>query len=136
VLDRLATLAERPDFGEKAEAILNLFAAKAGEYGLFAATYGLALSHHLRAPLEVVVIGAADDERTRALLKAAYQSPRAGRRVLAFEPEEVRAQNLPRGLASTLPNLPLDGNPLALVCVGTSCKPPVTTPDALAQALA
>ncbi|MBI1941260.1 MAG: thioredoxin domain-containing protein, partial [Acidobacteria bacterium] len=55
VLDRLARLAERADFREKAETILNLFASKAGEYGLFAATYGLALTNHLRPPVEVVV---------------------------------------------------------------------------------
>jgi uncharacterized protein YyaL (SSP411 family) len=136
VLDRLAALAERPDFGEKAEAILSLFAAKATEYGLFAATYGLALSHHLRPPLEVVVIGAACDERTRALLKAAYQSPRAGKHVLAFEPEQVQARNLPHGIAATLPNLPLDGVPFALVCSGNTCQPPIQTPESLAQALA
>ena len=135
VLDRLAELAERPDFREKAEAILNLFAAKAKEYGLFAATYGLALSHHLRAPVEIVVIGPAGDERTRALLQAAYQSPRAGKHVLIFEPKEVKAGNLPAGLAATLPNLPLDGVPVALVCSGTACQPPVQTPEALAEAM-
>jgi uncharacterized protein YyaL (SSP411 family) len=135
VLDRLAALAARPDFREKAEAILNLFAAKAKDYGLFAATYGLALSHHLRAPLEIVVVGPARDEQTRALLRAAYQSLRAGKHVLALEPEEVKARNLPQGLAATLPNLPLDGVPVALVCSGTTCQPPAQTPEALAQAL-
>jgi uncharacterized protein YyaL (SSP411 family) len=135
VLDRLAALAERPDFREKAEAILDLFAAKATEYGLFAATYGLALSHHLRAPLEIVVIGPADDARTRALFKAAYESPRAGKHVLAFEPKDVKAGTLPGGLAATLPNLPLDGVPVALVCSGSACQPPVQTPEALAEAL-
>jgi uncharacterized protein YyaL (SSP411 family) len=135
VLDRLAALAARPDFREKAEAILNLFAAKAKDYGLFAATYGLALSHHLRAPLEIVVVGPARDEQTRALLRAAYQSLRAGKHVLALEPEEVKARNLPQGLAATLPNLPLDGVPVALVCSGTTCQPPAQTPEALAEAL-
>jgi len=135
VLDRLAVLADRPDLREKAEAILNLFAAKATEYGLFAATYGMALSHHLRAPLEVVVIGRAGDERTRALLQAAHQALRAGKRVLAFDPEEVNPGNLPKGLAATLPNLPLDGVPVALVCSGATCQPPVQSPEALAEAL-
>jgi hypothetical protein len=135
VLDRLAVLADRPDLREKAEAILNLFAAKATEYGLFAATYGMALSHHLRAPLEVVVIGRASDERTRALLQAAHQALRAGKRVLAFDPEEVNPGNLPKGLAATLPNLPLDGVPVALVCSGATCQPPVQSPEALAEAL-
>jgi hypothetical protein len=135
VLDRLATLAARPDFHEKAEAILALFASKAAEYGLFAATYGLALLNHLRSPVEIVVGGGAQDERTQRLLKAAYQTPRAYKRVLSFEPEAVKNRELPAGLAATLPNLPLDGVPVALVCVGTSCRPPVQTLEALAEAL-
>jgi len=135
VLDRLAALAERPDFRAKADIILNLLASKAGDYGLFAATYGLALINHLRAPVEVLVVGNPEDERTRKLLTAAYQTLRAGKRVLAFSLEAVKNGNLPAGLAATLPNLPLDGGPLALVCVGTSCQPPVETPEALAEAL-
>lgn len=135
VLDRLATWAERRDFREKAQATLELFAPKAGEYGLFAATYGLALLNHLRTPVEIVVIGEAGDERARKLLRAAYQAPRAGKRVLAFDPATVKARDLPTGLAATLPNVPLDGAPLALVCVGTTCQSPVRTPEALAAAL-
>jgi uncharacterized protein YyaL (SSP411 family) len=136
VLNRLATLAERPDFRAKAEAILSLFAPRAAEYGLFAATYGLALAQHLRLPVEVVVVGRADDERTRGLLRAAYQAPRAGKRVLVFTPETLKSRDLPAGLAATLPNLPLADRPLALVCVGTSCQPPVETPEGLTASLA
>ena len=128
VLDRLDVLADREDFGEKAEATLALFAPKAGQYGLFAATYGLALLHHLRAPVDVVVVGAADDERTVSLLRAAYEAPRAGKRVFAFEPAMVQARDLPAGLAATLPHLPFDGVPVALVCEGSACHPPVANP--------
>jgi uncharacterized protein YyaL (SSP411 family) len=133
VLDRLAALAERPDYREKAAKILDLFSAKAGDYGLFAATYGLALASHSREPVEVVVVGNASDPRTRGLLRAAYQAPRAGKSVHYFEPQTVKENSLPKGLASTLPNLPLDGDPLALVCEGTTCKPPAKTPEALAE---
>ncbi len=134
-LDRLAALADRPDFRTKAEAVLALFSSKAGEYGLFAATYGLALAQHLRPPIEIVVVGESEDERTRSLLRAAYQAPRAGKRVLAFSPKTVKNRDLPTGLAATLPNLPLSDRPLALVCVGTSCQPPVETPKALTRTL-
>ncbi len=134
-LDRLAALADRPDFRAKAEAVLALFAAKAAEYGLFAATYGLALAQHLRPPVEIVVVGESKDERTRGLLRAAYQAPRAGKRVLAFSPETVEKRDLPAGLAATLPNLPLTDRPLALVCAGTSCQPPVETPEAFIATL-
>ena len=136
VLDRLDVLADREDFGEKAAATLALFAPKAGQYGLFAATYGLALLHHLRAPVDVVVVGGADDERTLNLLRAAYDAPRAGKHVFAFEPGTVQARDLPAGLAATLPELPFDGVPVALVCEGSACHAPVQTPAALRDLLA
>ena len=136
VLDRLARLAERSDFRDKAERTLDLFAPKAADFGLFAATYALALVNHVRPPVEVVVVGPSGDARTRKLLQTAYDAPRASKHVLRFGPEVVKAGGLPAGLASTLPSLPLDGKPVALVCVGTSCKPPVETPDALAELLA
>ena len=135
VLDRLARLGERPDFRDRSETILSLFGSKGGEYGLFAATYGLALANHLRPPVEVVVIGEADDHRTLDLLRAAHQAPRAGKRVFAFSPATVEAGDLPAGLATTLPHLRLDELPLALVCVGRACRPPARTPEALAEAL-
>jgi uncharacterized protein YyaL (SSP411 family) len=135
VLDRLDVLADREDFGEKAEATLALFASKGGQYGLFAATYGLALMHHLRAPVDVVVVGPAGDHRTVSLLHAAYDAPRAGKRVFAFDPDIVKARHLPAGLITTLPELPLDGVPVALVCAGSVCHPPVQTPDALRELL-
>ncbi len=136
VLDRLDVLADREDFGEKAAATLALFAPKAGQHGLFAATYGLALLHHLRAPVDVVVVGGANDDRTLDLLRAAYAAPRAGKHVFAFEPGTVQARDLPAGLASTLPELPYDGVPVALVCEGSACRAPVQTPAALRELLA
>jgi len=135
VLDRLAALADRPEFREKAEATLNVFASQAAEYGLFAATYGLALANHLRPRAEIVVVGEHGDDRTKKLLRTAYQTLRAGKRTFELTPDIVKSRDLPAGLAATLPNLPLDGNPVALVCVGTSCRPPVQTPEALAECL-
>ncbi len=79
---------------------------------------------------------AADDDRTVSLLRAAYEAPRAGKRVFAFEPGIVQARDLPAGLASTLPELPFDGVPVALVCEGSACHPPVQTPEALRELLA
>jgi hypothetical protein len=136
VLDRLAGLAARGDFRAKAEETLALLASKAAEYGLFASTYGLALLNHLEPPVEVVVIGEATDDRTSALLTAAYQAPRAGKRVLALSPEVIKNGELPPGLAATLTSLPFAGAPLALVCTASSCQPPVSTPEELREALA
>ncbi len=102
-LDRLAVLAHRPDFREKAEIILDLPAPKAANYGLFAAAYGLAVTNHFRPPVELVVVGSPADERTKKLLKSAYQAPRAGKRVLTLEPQAVKARDIPAGLAATSP---------------------------------
>ena len=134
-LDRLAALAGRADFREKATAILDLFAAKAPEYGVFAAAYGLALVNHTRLPLDVMVIGESEDRRTRELLNAAYRVPRAGKHVYRFQPSQVKDGDLPNGFAATLPHLPLEGVPVALVCTGASCRPPVRTRAALIETL-
>ena len=135
LLDRLATLADKPDYRAKAETILGLLAGKAADYGMFAATYGLALANHLRAPVEVVIVGDPLDARTRGLLQTAHATPRAGKSVLSFSAAQVTSAALPKGLQATLPNLPMDGEPVALVCQGTSCQPPIKSPEALAKAL-
>jgi hypothetical protein len=136
VLERLGCLAARPDFHEKAGETLALFASKAADYGLFASTYGLALFSHLEPPIEVVVIGEAQDERTSLLLTTAYHAARAGKRVFAFPPGVIENGELPPGLATTLPDLPLAQAPLALVCTGSSCRPPVNTAEELEEVLA
>jgi uncharacterized protein YyaL (SSP411 family) len=68
-------------------------------------------------------------------LRAAHQTPRAGKHVLSFEPETLAARDLPAGLAATLPHLPYDGNPIALVCIGTTCHAPVQSPEELTALL-
>jgi hypothetical protein len=136
VLDRLAHLAARPDLHERAEETLALFASQAADYGPFASTYGLALFSHLEPPVEVVVIGEAKDERTSELLTAAYRAARAGQRVFTFPPGVIRSGELPPGLSTTLPNLPFALAPLALVCIGSSCQPPVKTAEELKEVLA
>jgi uncharacterized protein len=135
VLDRLARLAHRPDLGEKAKATLDLFAAKARQYGLFASTYALALVSHLRPGVEIVVMGPRGDARRSDLLAVAYRAPLAGKRVFNFDYSEVKARNLPAGLATTLPKAPYDDVPMALVCEGTTCHQPVETSAALAELL-
>ena len=135
LLERLAFLAERPDFREKADRTLDLLASKAGDYGLHAATYGLALAQHLRSSSEIVVIGEPGSPGREALLRAAYGARGAGKRVLALSRELVARGDLPRGLAATLPNLRVEDRPMALVCSGSSCQPPVSSVEELARAL-
>jgi len=138
VLDRLASYTMNTDYRQKARQTLEAFAGAAENYGLFAATYGLAALLHARQPLEVVVVGARDDARTRALARAAHDTFRFGKAVLQYEPGEISAERLPKGLAATLPALSQAGAsvPQALLCVNQTCQPPLTQPEELTAAIA
>jgi uncharacterized protein YyaL (SSP411 family) len=106
VLDRLASYTLNDDYRQKARQTLEAFAGAAEQYGLFAATYGLAVMLHGRQPLEVVIVGPGDDSRTQALVRAANGAFRFGKAVLHVEPGQIDAEQLPPGLVATLPHDP------------------------------
>ncbi|HTU34456.1 MAG TPA: thioredoxin domain-containing protein [Candidatus Acidoferrum sp.] len=130
VLERLHALTGERAHREWAEKTLEAFAGRASQYGIFAATYGMAVLLHTRGVLHVVVLGAANDPTSTALESAAYEVHRFGKSVLRVTPETVAAASLPRALRETLPNLDAT-KPQALVCVETTCYPPVTDPTEL-----
>jgi uncharacterized protein len=135
VLDRLYALTGERLYRDWAEKTLEAFAALAPKYGLFAATYGLAALLHARHPLQVVITGAANDAKAAALEKAAVEGYRFGKVILRVTPEQLAAGGLPPALRETLPHV--DGQVAqALVCVETTCHPPVTEPAKLAALLA
>jgi uncharacterized protein YyaL (SSP411 family) len=135
VLDRLYALTAEKLYREWAEKTLEAFAALAPKYGLFAATYGLAALLHSRHPLQVVITGAAGDPKAAALEQAASETYRFGKVVLRATPEQLAAGNLPAALRETLPHLDA-AVPQALVCIETTCHPPVREPADLASLLA
>ena len=47
----------------------------------------------------------------------------------------MKARDLPAGLAATLPQLPFDGIPVALVCEGSACHAPVQSASAVRDLL-
>jgi uncharacterized protein YyaL (SSP411 family) len=107
-----------------AQKTLEAFAGIAPQYGLFAATYGLAatlFSHH---PLQIVVTGPADNWVAQSLELAAHRVFRFGKAVLRVTPG-TDLQHLAGALKETLPHLP-SGQPLALVCTGQTCLPPAS----------
>jgi uncharacterized protein YyaL (SSP411 family) len=133
LLMRLSELNGRLDYAEKAQETMETFAGVVEHFGLYAATYALALQRMVREPLQVCVIG--DDENAAALEKAALARYAVNKRVVRL----VRAQleTLPLVLATTLPRLPnlkSDGS-FAVLCSGHTCQPPVETVDALIDAL-
>lgn len=134
VLDRLYAYTGDPAYRECAEKTLEAFAGIAPQYGLFAASYGLAALLHERHPLRVVITGRADDPLAARLEQAAHATYRFGKAVLRVTPEHVAADGLAPALKQTMPHLRAD-LAQALVCVKTTCRPPVTEPEKLVALL-
>jgi uncharacterized protein len=116
-----------------AQKTLEAFAGIAPQYGLFAATYGLAATLFAHHPLQVVITGRADDPAAQALEAAAHRVYRFGKAVLRVTPG-ASLDNLAGALKETLPHLPPD-KPLAIVCAGQTCRPPTSDPAQLTALL-
>jgi uncharacterized protein YyaL (SSP411 family) len=130
VLDRLYAFTGEKLYRDWAEKTLEAFIGLVPQYGLFAATYGLAALLHSRHPIQVVVLGSADDPKAAELEKAANEVYRFGKAVLRVTPQRLTSASLAPALRETLPHLDA-AKPQALVCIETTCHPPVTTPDKL-----
>jgi uncharacterized protein YyaL (SSP411 family) len=113
-----------------AQKTLEAFAGIAPQYGLFAATYGLAALLFARHPMQVVITGRADDPAALSLEVAANRVYRLGKSVLRFTATGSNGtsfENLPEALRDTLPHLQAD-KAIAVVCAGHSCLPPTSDP--------
>jgi uncharacterized protein YyaL (SSP411 family) len=125
----------------KAEQTLELYATVAGQQGIFAATYGLAVSRYMQPPAQVVIIG--KDKVAAELYSAAVRSLALGTAILQLDADKAVSQNLPPALANTIPNLPAlgggssTGEPqsFAVLCSNFVCQPPIFEAEDLAAAL-
>jgi hypothetical protein len=120
-----------------AQKTLEAFAGIAPQYGLFAATYGLAALLFVHHPIQVVITGRADNSLARSLEAAANGVYRLGKSVLRYTgtgSDGVALENLPEGLKDTLPHLQAD-KAVAVVCVGQSCLAPTSDPAQLTSLL-
>ncbi len=115
-------------YRDKAEQTLETFAGVAEQFGIFAATYGIAVVHLLESPMQVVVIAEEGDLETAEKLYHEAVAPLAfPKSMLRFESSQAVARNLPPGLGETIPNLPAlgSGRSFAVLCSGSACQPPV-----------
>ncbi len=112
-----------------AKITLEAFAGIAPQYGLFAATYGLAATLFAHHPLQVVITGDSNDPAAQALEAAAHRVFRFGKSVFRITPG-ASLTNLAGALKETLPHLPVN-KPLAVVCAGNTCLPPTSDPEQL-----
>jgi uncharacterized protein YyaL (SSP411 family) len=129
LLLRLAELTGREDFRARAKATLECFAGVVEHFGLYAASYGLALRRMTLPPVQVVVVGV--DPAADTLERAALQRFAVNKSVV-----RLRAiGELPPALAETIPNLPQQPGSYAVVCSGFTCQPPIADPAALMESL-
>jgi hypothetical protein len=132
-LIRMHAITDDPRYHDLAQKTLEAFAGIAPQYGMFAATYGLAATLFARHPIQVVITGRADDSAAQALEEAAHQVYRFGKSVLRITPE-VQQLHLAGALKETLPHLPTD-KAVAVVCMGQTCLPPTSDPEQLVAML-
>jgi uncharacterized protein len=109
-----------------AKKTLEAFAGIAPQYGLFAATYGLAAMLFAHHPLQVVITGDSNDPAAQALEAAAHGVYRFGKSVFRITPG-ASLTHLAGALKETLPHLPANKS-LAVVCSGQTCLPPTSDP--------
>jgi uncharacterized protein len=122
-------------YRDTAESALKAFAGIASHYGLFAASYGIALEMFLHPHTQVVVTGGG--EKAEQLEHAALLPFSLNKAVLHLREEKLVPQMLPPALAETIPSLPAikEGKTVAVVCSGFTCQPPMEAPAELEKAL-
>jgi hypothetical protein len=137
--------ADSAKYHEMAEQTLEVYAGVAGQHGIFAATFGLAVARFVQSHAQVVVIG--KDATAAQLYQVAVRPLSFSTSVLHLDANNVVAENLPPALAKTIPNLPVLGNAksdeprsaegrsFAVVCSGFTCQPPIFEAQDLAVAL-
>jgi len=131
LLLRLAALNDREEYAVKALETLETFAGVVEHFGLYAASYGLALQRLLTGPVQVCVIG--NDEEAGRLETAALARYAVNKSVVRLRKDQLDA--LPPALAETLPHLPQRAGSFATICTGRGCLPPVQTVDELIAAI-
>jgi len=145
---RLHHYTDDPAYRDKAEQTLELFAGVAEQFGIFAATYGIAVLRFLYAPVQVVVIARPESEQsesqptkstgtTHAFTSVGAAAFAFNKSVLLLTANQAVAENLPPSLAATIPKLPQlsSDKSFAVLCSGATCQPPFTDASELRNAL-
>ncbi|NYF80371.1 thioredoxin domain-containing protein [Granulicella arctica] len=131
LLLRLHALNGRTEYADMATDTLEAFAGIVEHFGLYAASYGLALQRMVTPPVQVCIIG--DDPTARHLEAIALARYAVNKSVIRLTREQLQA--LPPALAETLPFLPTVEGSFAVLCSGNTCQPPITDPEQLMELL-
>jgi uncharacterized protein len=134
-LIRLFHYTNEAKYRDKAEDTLETYAKVVDHFGIYAATYGIALRVLTSPHTQVVVIGSGP--QAEELYRAASQPFLLSKSVLRLGEGQAVPQNLPPALAETIPNLSgmSERRTLAVLCSNFTCQPPISDPAELASAL-
>jgi uncharacterized protein len=118
---RLSWITGKEQYEKLAEQTLKLFAGEYERYGIMAAGYGLALEYLLNGPVGITIVGAKSKEAEKFRSQARKLYP-ARRYLLQLDPTKDSERMKRLGYDPKLV-------PVAYVCVGKVCGPPLKEPD-------
>jgi uncharacterized protein YyaL (SSP411 family) len=136
LLLRLHALTGDAVYEARARVTLETFAGVVEHFGLYAASYALALRRAVTGPEHVCVIG--DDALAEELAAAAMRGFAVNKTVVRLRSIKsgMQAQGgLTPAFAETLPHVPVAAGSVAVVCRGMRCLPPLGSVEALVAAL-
>ncbi|SDF14406.1 thioredoxin domain-containing protein [Terriglobus roseus] len=131
LLLRLHELSGKQVYRDNAQETLETFAGIVEHFGLYAATFALALGQFSRPPVQVVIVG--DGEEAARLELIALTPFAVNRTVIRVKAEQMDA--LPPALMETVAKMPREEGVYALVCSGMTCHPPIRDVEELITAL-
>jgi uncharacterized protein len=100
-----------------------------------AATVGLALESGAHGDAVVAIAGTDGDARALALWRMALASYRPAKVVMRIGSDRASIGTMPQAVRAMFQSSASKGVPLAFVCAGTACAPPVSTPVKLAAVI-
>jgi len=125
---RLSWLLEKTDYATVAGKALSLFNGDYERYGVAGASYALALDSYVNGPIGITIIAAPKSKETSAFKEGSLKLYSGRRYVRYLDPAKDLDQ---------IGRLGFDGtkSPVAYVCAGKICGPPVTDPSVIEPTL-
>jgi hypothetical protein len=125
-LTRLFHLTGADGYRQRAEEVLSYLSTDFGFYKHHAAPFGLALDRFLTPPLRVVIVGRRGEPGWMALLNEVHRLKPLWKVVIPLDNGEDRDRLVRLGYSPS-------EQALAYLCVGTTCLPPVSDPEAMGR---
>jgi uncharacterized protein YyaL (SSP411 family) len=129
VLSKLWLLTGAPDYRARADALTDAFAADLVRNFMPMTSYLNAAESHM-TPVQIAIIGDADDDLTASYLTIARAAPFAAYLLEVIAPDAVLPAHHPAAGKSAK-----DGRATAYICIGQSCSLPITDAETFRDTL-